>query len=63
MKKKDPTGEKAGGATVTVRVEPEKAVRFNVGTRWEVVASSKESLWQAAHSITLKEIETGEGEA
>jgi hypothetical protein len=44
-------------ATVRVSVEPEKATRFNVGTRWKVVASSLGSLWEGAHTITLEEIE------
>ena len=52
------TSESAQRATVKVSVEPEKAPRFIVGTRWEVVASSLDSLWQGAHTVTLKEIET-----
>jgi len=43
-------------SSVTVRVEAEQATRFNVGTRWEVVASSLESLWQGAYKVTLEEI-------
>ena len=42
--------------TISLRVEAEKANRFNVGTRWEVVASSPESLWLGAYSVTFKEI-------
>ena len=45
--------------TVQLRVEPEQAVRFNVGTQWRVVASSIESLWQGAHKVTLEEIPAG----
>ena len=43
---------------ITLRVEAEKISRFSVGTRWEVVASSVESLWGAQFTVTLKEIET-----
>lgn len=42
--------------SVSLRVEPEQVFRFNVGTRWEVVAATQESLWQGAHTITFREI-------
>jgi len=42
--------------SVSLRVEAEQVSRFNVGTRWEVVAASQESLWQGAHTITFREI-------
>jgi len=42
--------------TVNLRVEPEQATRLNVGTQWEVVASSLESLWHGAYKVTLEEI-------
>ncbi|MDX2435920.1 MAG: hypothetical protein QNL88_02610 [Acidobacteriota bacterium] len=42
--------------TVNLRVDAELAPRLNVGTRWEVVASSLESLWQGAYKVRLKEI-------
>ena len=47
--------------TVHLRVEPEQANRLNVGTRWEVVASSLESLWQGAYKITLVEVPAEDG--
>lgn len=47
--------------TVNLRVEPEQATRLNIGTRWEVVASSLESLWQGAYKITLEEIPAEDG--
>lgn len=43
-------------STVQLRIEAGQATRFYVGTRWEVVASSLESLWQGAYKVTLKEI-------
>ena len=49
--------ESARRAMVKVRVESEKASRFNISTRWEVVASSPESWWEGAYTVTLKEIE------
>jgi len=49
--------------TVHLRVEAEQATRLNVGTRWEVVASSLESLWQGAYKVTLKEITAEDDEA
>jgi len=56
------SSESAQRATVKVSVAPEKAPRFIVGTRWEVVASSLDSLWQGAHTVTLEEIETEGGD-
>lgn len=45
-------------AEVNVRVAAEAVSRFNVGTRWEVVAASLDSLWQGeAYTVTLREIE------
>jgi len=41
---------------ITVRVEADKALRFYVGTRWKVVASSLDSLWEGDYSIKLEEI-------
>jgi hypothetical protein len=49
MPEQERTGESDRRATVQLSVEPDNASRFNVGTRWEVVASSLDSLWQGAH--------------
>ena len=57
MPERERINESARRAMVKVRIESEKASRFNIGTRWEVVESSPESLWQGAYSVTLKEIE------
>jgi len=54
-------GNASDRLTVTLRVEPEQANRLNIGTRWEVVASSLESLWQGAYKITLEEIPDEDG--
>lgn len=54
------TARTAGSArrtTVNVRVAAEAAPRFNVGSRWEVVAASLDSLWEGAYTITLRMIE------
>ena len=42
---------------IDVRVESAKAPRFEVGTRWKVVASSPESLWEGSYTVTLERIE------
>jgi hypothetical protein len=53
-----PASEKdSNRPAINVRVESEKAPRFNVGTRWEVVASSLGSLWEGAYTVTFREIE------
>ena len=57
MPERERINESARRAMVKVRIESEKASRFNIGTRWEVVASSPDSLWQGSYSVTLKEIE------
>ena len=57
MPERERINQSARRAMVKVRIEPEKASQFNIGTRWEVVASSPESLWQGAYAVTLKEIE------
>ena len=52
-----PSGDrKPSRPSVSLRIDAEQVSRFNVGTRWEVVAASQESLWQGAHTITFKEI-------
>jgi hypothetical protein len=52
-----PSGDrKPNRPSVSLRIEAEQVSRFNVGTRWEVVAASQESLWQGAHTITFREI-------
>jgi hypothetical protein len=48
--------ESAPRIRVTVTVESELAPRLNVGTRWEVVASSLSSLWERAYAVTLEEM-------
>ena len=57
MPERERINDSARRAMVKVRIESEKASRFNIGTRWEVVASSPESWWQGAYAVTLKEIE------
>jgi hypothetical protein len=49
---------------VNVHVKFDEVSRLTVGTRWEVVASSRDSLFdEGAYTVMLKEIETeGEGE-
>jgi len=42
---------------IDVRVESAKAPQFEVGTRWKVVASSPESLWEGAYTVTFERIE------
>ena len=59
MPQRERINESARRAMVKMRIESEKASRFNIGTRWEVVASSPESPWQGAYAVTLKEIEAG----
>ena len=50
--------------SVNVHVKFDEVSRLTVGTRWEVVASSRDSLFdEGAYTVMLKEIETeGEGE-
>ena len=43
---------------VTVRVDAESSTRLRTGTRWEVVASSLDSLWEGAYTVMLRELET-----
>jgi len=44
---------------VNVHVKFDEASRLTVGTRWEVVASSRDSLFdEGAYTVKLKEIET-----
>lgn len=43
-------------ATVFVRVESGTAPRLEIGSRWEVVAPSLDSLWAGAHTVTLRRI-------
>ena len=57
MPHENETNPESRKETISVRVEPEKAVRFRVGTRWKVVGSAVESLWEGRHTITLEEIE------
>ena len=56
MQEKPSKNQEVRSETVAVRVEPEKAVRFRVGTHWKVVGSAVESLWEGQHTITLEEI-------
>lgn len=48
--------------TVKVAVDREAAPPFVVGTTWEVVASSLESLWHGPYTITLRLVDDGEDE-
>lgn len=57
MADREHTTESPRTATVTVRVEPAASTRLRIGTRWEVVAASLDSLWQGAYTVTLQEIE------
>lgn len=52
----EPTSRSPGRDTVTVRVDPESSTHLRVGSRWEVVDSSLDSLWEGAYTVTLKEI-------
>lgn len=45
--------------TVKVAVDREAAPRFGVGTRWEVVTSSLESLWHGPYTMTLRPVDDG----
>ena len=41
-------------ATVKVAVDREAAPHFIVGAKWEVVATSLESLWHGPYAVTLR---------
>ena len=44
--------------SVNVHVKTDEALRLRVGTRWEVAASSRDSMFDDGdYSVTLKEIE------
>jgi len=44
---------------VNIHVKFDEVSRLRVGTRWEVVASSRDSLFDdGSYTVTLKEIET-----
>jgi len=45
--------------TVKVAAERDAMPRFIAGSRWEVVASSLESLWHGPYTVTLRQIEDG----
>jgi hypothetical protein len=56
MPEQEPRAEPAPRPRVEVSVEPERAPRLNIGTRWKVVASSLASLWSGVYA-TLEEID------
>ncbi len=61
MTGRESSNQPARRVTVKVTVAPEVAPRFNIGTRWEVVASSLESLWQGQHTVTLERVDDDGG--
>jgi len=44
---------------VKVAVDRGTMPRFIAGSRWEVVASSLESLWHGPYTVTLRQVEDG----
>lgn len=57
MTDRQETREPSERHTITVRLEPSSSARLPVGSRWEVVASSPESLWEGPHTVTLRQID------
>jgi hypothetical protein len=48
--------------TVKVAADREAAPRFIAGSKWEVVASSLESLWHGPYTVTLRLVDDGSAE-
>ena len=57
MTEKESAHRSAGGDTVQVSVTPETAPRLRAGTRWEVVATSLDSLWNDRYTVTLRAVQ------
>lgn len=57
MADRDHTTEEAGSDVLKVRVDAESSTRLRTGTRWEVVASSLDSLWEGGYTVTLREVD------
>lgn len=59
MKKSEPNTGATRRSSVTVSVSPSSSTLLRVGTRWEVVASTLDTLWGGTHTVTLVPIEDG----
>ncbi len=44
-------------STITVRVEPSSSTHLPIGSRWEVVDSSPDSLWGGPYTVTLRQVD------
>ena len=57
MTDRQETREPSERHTITVRLEPSGSTHLPVGSRWEVVDSSTDSLWGGPHTVTLRKID------
>ena len=46
--------------TIDVRIKADKIHLFQVGTRWEVLSATLNSLYEPDYAVTLKKIETAD---
>ena len=57
MTDRQQTREPKRHETITVRVEPSSATQLPIGSRWEVVDSSLDSLWGGPCTVTLRRVD------